>query len=188
MPVAIAAIETSSIAQGTVVGDAMVKTAEVELLEARTLSPGKYWVLVGGEVGPVRASFRRGVDVAAETLLDSLFIPNIHESVLQALAGTAPKVDHDALGVIETMTAAATIVAADQAAKAAQVVVRDIKLANGLGGKGYFYVSGAVHDVQAAIEAGRDEAVKRGLLTRSVVVPRLHAQMKAKILGATAER
>jgi len=180
MPVAIAAIETSSIAQGTVVGDAMVKTAEVELLEARTLSPGKYWVLIGGEVGPVRASFRRGVDVAAETLLDSLFIPNIHESVLQALA--------DALGVIETMTAAATIVAADQAAKAAQVVVRDIKLANGLGGKGYFYVSGAVHDVQAAIEAGRDEAVKRGLLTRSVVVPRLHAQMKAKILGATAER
>ena len=55
MHVAIAAIETSSIAQGTVVGDAMVKTAEVELLEARTLSPGKYWVLVGGEVGPVRA-------------------------------------------------------------------------------------------------------------------------------------
>jgi microcompartment protein CcmL/EutN len=183
MPVAIAAIETSSIAQGAVIGDAMVKTAEVELLEARTLSPGKYWVLIGGEVGPVRASFRRGVEVAAETLLDSLFIPNIHEGVIQALAGTAKGPDHDALGVIETMTAAATIVAADQAAKAANVVVRDIRLANGLGGKGYFYVSGTVSDVQAAIEAGREDALKRGLLTRSVVVPRLHAQMKAKILG-----
>ena len=184
MPVAIAAIETSSIAQGAVIGDAMVKTAEVELLEARTLSPGKYWVLIGGEVGPVRASFRRGVEVAGETLLDSLFIPNIHESVIAALAGSAANPDHDALGVIETMTAAATIVAADQAAKAAEVVVRDIKLANGLGGKGYFYVSGAVHDVQAAVDAGRGDAQKRGLLARSVVVPRLHAQMKAKILGA----
>jgi microcompartment protein CcmL/EutN len=104
--------------------------------------------------------------------------------VIQALAGTAQQADHDSLGVIETMTAAATIVAADQAAKAAEVVVRDIKLANGLGGKGYFYVSGSVSDVQAAIEAGRGDALKRGLLTRSVVVPRLHAQMKAKILGA----
>ena len=47
MPVAIAAIETSSIAQGTVVGDAMLKTAEVELIEASSLSPGKYWVVYG---------------------------------------------------------------------------------------------------------------------------------------------
>jgi len=183
MPVAIAAIETSSIAQGAVVGDAMVKTAEVELLQARPLSPGKYWVLIGGEVGPVRASFRRGVEVAGETLLDSLFIPQIHESVLLALAGTAARPDHDALGVIETLTATAAIVAADHAAKAANVLVRDIKLANGLGGKGFIYISGAVSDVQAAVEAGRAEAVGRGLLTRSVVVPRLHAQMKAKMLG-----
>ena len=183
MPVAIAAVETSSIAQGAVIGDAMVKTAEVELLEARTLSPGKYWVLIGGEVGPVRASFRRGVEVAAETLLDSLLIPQIHDSVLAALAGIPQKLDHDALGVIETMTAAATIVAADAAAKAADVVVRDIKLANGLGGKGFLYLTGAVSDVQAAVDAGRAEALKRGLLTRSVVVPRLHAQMKAKVLG-----
>jgi bacterial microcompartment shell protein len=181
MSVAIAAVETSSIAQGAVVGDAMVKTAEVELLEARPLSPGKYWVLIGGEVGPVRAAFRRGLEVAADTLLDSLLIPQLHDTVLPALTGSAAKPDHDALGVIETVTAAATIVAADHAAKAADVLVRHIRLANGLGGKGYLYLTGAVSDVQAAVEAGRAEAVKRGLLTRSVVVPRLHAQMKAKV-------
>ena len=188
MTVAIAAIETSSIAQGAVVGDAMVKTAEVELVQARPLSPGKYWVLIGGEVGPVRAAFRRGVEVAGDTLLDSLLIPQVHESVFHALNGTGPKPDHDALGVIETLTAAAAIVAADQAAKAADVLVRDIKLANGLGGKGFVYITGLVGDVQAAIEAGRSDAVKRGLLTRTVVVPRLHAQMKAKMLGVETER
>ena len=53
--VAVAAIETSSIAQGTVVGDALVKTAEVELLQATTISPGKYWLLIGGDVAPVLA-------------------------------------------------------------------------------------------------------------------------------------
>ena len=188
MPVALAAIETSSIAQGAVVGDAMVKTAEVELLDARPLSPGKYWVLIGGEVGPVRAAFRRGVEVAGETLLDSLLIPQIHETVTAALAGRSQQPDHDALGVIETLTAAAAIVAADHAAKAANVVVRDIKLANGLGGKGFVYITGSVSDVQAAVDAGRADATKRGLLTRSVVVPRLHAQMKAKVLGAEVER
>ena len=181
MPVAIAAIETSSIAQGTVVGDAMVKTAEVELLEARALSPGKYWVLIGGGVAEVRSSFRSGVDVAAETLLDSLFIPQLHEMVMPALRGDVPGPDDDALGVLETLTAAAAIVAADRAAKAARVLIRTIRLANGLGGKGYLFLSGEVADVQAAVEAGRAEALGRGLLVRSVVIPQLAPQMKARV-------
>ena len=181
MPVAIAAIETSSIAQGTVVGDAMLKTADVELIDASSLSPGKYWVLIGGMVAPVRASFERGKVAAADTLLDSLMIPALHDSVLPALRGVAPHADHDALGVLETHTAAAAIVAADTAVKAAQVAIRDLRLANGLGGKGYFYVSGTVSDVQAAIEAGRAEAQKRGLLARAVVIPRLHAAMKSRV-------
>jgi microcompartment protein CcmL/EutN len=181
MHVAIAAIETSSIAQGTVVGDAMVKTAEVDLVEACMLSPGKYWVLIGGEVATVRAAYRRGLEVAAETLIDSLFIPQLHVMVVPALRGVVPATDHDALGVLETMTAASAIVAADRAAKAADVLVRDIRLANGIGGKGVVFLSGAVADVQAAVEAGRTEAVAKGLLARSVVVPRLAAQMKAKV-------
>lgn len=179
--VAIAAIETSSIAQGTVVGDAMVKMAEVSLLQACTISPGKYWILIGGDVAPVRASFQRGLEVAAETLLDSLFIPQIHAMVIPALAGTVSGEDHDALGVIETLTAASAIVAADCAAKAARVTLRDLRLANGIGGKGVLFLSGDLPEVQAAIEAGRTDAVKKGLLSRSVVVPRLHPQMKERV-------
>jgi len=182
MPVAIGAVETSSIAQGAVVADAMVKTAEVELVELGPLSPGKFWVLIGGEVATVRASFARGVEVAADTLLDSLFIPQLHDMVLPALRGTCPPQDHDALGVIETLTAASAIVAADRAAKAAEVLLRDLRLANGIGGKGVLWLTGAVGDVQAAVEAGRAEALARGLLARSVVIPRLHRQLKARIL------
>jgi microcompartment protein CcmL/EutN len=181
MHVAIAAIETTSIAQGTVVGDAMVKTAEVELVEASVLSPGKYWVLVGGEVATVRAAYRRGLEVAADTLLDSLFLPQLHAGVVPALRGAVAAADHDALGVLETLSAASAIVAADRAAKAAEVLLRDIRLANGLGGKGVVFLTGAVGDVQAAVEAGRAEALARGLLARSVVIPRLHPQMKARV-------
>ena len=182
MPVAIAAVETSSIAQGAVAADAMVKTAEVELIDASTVSPGKYWILIGGAVAPVRASLARGIAVAAETLLDSLFIPQLHDDGLPALRGSATPADHDALGVLETHTAAAAIVAADLAVKAANVHLRDIRLANGLGGKGVVFLTGAVSDVQAAIAAGRAEAQQRGLLARAVVIPQLHAQMKARML------
>ena len=179
--VAIGAIETSSIAQGIVVGDAMVKTAEVQLLQATTLSPGKYWVLIGGDVATVRASLRRGTEVAAETLLDWLFIPQLHEQVLPALAGTAPSRDDDAVGVIETLTAASAIEAADAAAKAAAVWLRDLRLANGIGGKGIVYLTGDVGNVQAAVEAGKARALAKSLLSRSVVVPRLHIQMKERL-------
>lgn len=181
MHVAIAALETSSIAQGTVAADAMVKTAEVEILEIGPLSPGKFWVLIGGEVATVRAAWQRGREVAGETLLDALFIPQLHESVLPALRGTCPPVDHDALGVIETLTAVSAIVAADRAAKTAGVALRDLRLADGLGGKGVLWLSGSVSEVQAAVEAGRAEAQRQGLLTRAIVIPRLHPQLKARL-------
>jgi microcompartment protein CcmL/EutN len=179
--VAVGAVETSSIAQGAVVGDAMVKTAEVTLLQASTLSPGKYWVLVGGDVALVRASLARGVETAAETLLDSLFIPQLHAQVLPALRGSAVAESHDALGVIETLTASSAIEAADAAAKAAAIVLRDLRLSNGIGGKGIVYLTGDVGNVQAAVDAGRTFVLKKNLLVRSVVIPRLHAQMKERL-------
>lgn len=179
--VAIAAVETSSIAQGVVTADAMLKTAEVELLESTTLSPGRYWVLVGGDVATVRASHRRGVEVAADTLLDQLFIPQLHEGVLPALRGVVSARPDDALGILETLTAASAIVAADTAVKAANVTIRDVRLANGIGGKGVVTLSGTVSAVQAAIEAGRADALKRGLLARAVVIPRLDPQLRGRL-------
>lgn len=178
---ALAAFETSSIAQGHVVADALVKTAEVELIEAAMVSPGKFWVMIGGELGAVRAAWARGREVAGESLLDQFMIPQLHEMVLPALRGTVISVDHDALGVIETVTAASAILAADQAAKGADVLIRDVRLANGIGGKGVVLLSGAVGDVEAAIAAGEASARKAGLLARAVVIPRLHPVFKARL-------
>lgn len=180
--VAIAAVETSSIAQGIVVADAMMKQAEVELIEARSLSPGRYWVLIGGEVATVRASHRRGVEIAADALLDQLLLPQVDGGVLPAMRGLVPASGDDALGVIETLTAASAIVAADTAVKAASVLVRDVRLADGIGGKGVVTLTGLVGDVQAAVEAGKADAQKRGLLARAVVIPRLDARLRARIL------
>jgi microcompartment protein CcmL/EutN len=181
-PVAIAALETSSIAQGMVVADAMVKHAEVELLEACVLSPGRYWIMVSGEVATVRAAHRRGIEVAADVLLDQLFIPQIHEGVFPALRGLVAPGTGDAVGVIETLSAASAIVAADTAAKTTGIVLHDLRLANGIGGKGVVVLSGTLADVQAAVDSGRTDAQKRGLLARAVVIPRMDARLRSRIL------
>ncbi len=180
-PVAIAAVETSSIAQGFVVADAMMKQAEVEMLAATTLSPGRFWILVGGDVADVRAAHRRGVEIAADTLLDDLFIPQLHEGVMAALRGTVTRSEDDSLGILETLSAASAIVAADTAAKAARITLRDVRLANGIGGKGVVTLSGDVSDVQAGVEAGREYARKKGLLARAVVIPRLDPRLRARL-------
>ena len=180
--VAIAAVETSSIAQGVVTADAMVKQAEVEVVHASVLSPGRYWIVVGGAVADVRSAHRRGVDVAGDTLLDQLFIPQLHPGVLPALSGTvAPSAD-DAVGIVETLSAAAAIVAADAAAKAAGIVLRDLRLANGIGGKGLVVLSGTLPDVQAGVEQGRADAHRRGLLARAVVIPRMDARLRQRLV------
>ena len=181
--VAIAAVETSSIAQGLVVADAMMKQADVELLAASTLSPGRFWVLVGGDVASVRVSHRRGVEIAADALLDQLFIPQVHSGVMPAILGRVAPTDDDAVGVIETLSAASAIVAADIAAKTSPITLRDLRLANGIGGKGVVMLSGTVSDVQAAVEAGRADAQKRGLLARAVVIPRMDVQLRTRVLG-----
>lgn len=181
-PVTIAAIETSSIAQGYVTADAMVKQAEVEVLQASILSPGRYWIIVGGEVATVRAAHRKGIEIAAETLLDQLFIPQLHEGVMPALRGVVPPSEDDAVGILETLSAASAIVAADAAAKSARITLRDLRLANGIGGKGVVLLSGTLADVEAAIAAGRVDAQKRGLLARAVVIPRMDARLRARVL------
>ena len=179
---AIAAIETSSIAQGIVTADAMVKRAEVELLQASVLSPGRYWILIGGRVADVRSAHGRGVEVAADALLDQLLIPQLDDGVLPALRGVVTPSDADAVGVIETLTAASAIVAADAAALAARIALADLRLANGIGGKGVVTLTGTLPDVQAAIAAGRADAQKRGLLARAVVIPRMHPQLREHLV------
>jgi microcompartment protein CcmL/EutN len=179
---AIALVETNSIAAGILAGDAMVKKATVQLLEARSICPGKYMVLIGGEIGPVRDSFQVGVAAATDTLVDQLLLPNVHRSVFPALMSAAPPRGDEALGIIETVTAAICIVAADAAAKATDVQLLEIRLANGLGGKSFVLMEGTVADVEASVAAGLELVRQAGLLVRQVVIPQLHEQMRAKIL------
>ena len=47
----------------------------------------------------------------------------------------------------------------------------EVRLATGLGGKSYYIVTGALHDVEAAVDAGR-MLLEAGQLQSSEIIPR----------------
>ncbi len=88
---------------------------------------------------------------------------------------------HDALGIVETATVATILDAADAGVKAANVELAGIRLADGLGGKGYCLFSGVVAEVEAAVEAAVDRAAPSGELLHDRIIPQLHESMRQNL-------
>ena len=89
MTQAIGILELTSIARGMELGDVMLKSANVQLLLCRTLCPGKFLLMLGGDVGAVQQAIAAGTARAGEMLVDSLVLANIHPCVLPAISGLA---------------------------------------------------------------------------------------------------
>jgi microcompartment protein CcmL/EutN len=172
-------LEFGSIAAGIEAGDAMIKRAPLQRIVSGTVQPGHYLVMVTGDVAPVEEAVKAGQEVGAAELLDTVLLPNVHPGVVAGIAGGRELGVSDALGVVETTTVAAAIHAADAGLKGAQVTLWQIRLADGLGGKGIVLFAGLVADVEAAVEIAVGRV--REQLVRQVIIPQLHQEMKQNV-------
>lgn len=175
MKPAIALLEFTSIAAGIVAGDAMVKRATLSVTRAGTAHPGKYLVLVAGEVGEVAEALEAGKAAGGSALLDVVFLPDVHPGVVETLTGGRQPGTAESLGIIETNTVAAAIEAADAGLKGTAVSLLELRLADGLGGKGYLLFGGTLSEVEAAVEIGSSR-VPVGLIEARVIA-QLHPEM-----------
>ncbi|MDR1920635.1 MAG: BMC domain-containing protein [Candidatus Adiutrix sp.] len=174
MSTALGLLEFKTIPVAVEAADEMLKAAEVELILATPICPGKYVAIISGEVANVQSSVKRGVAVGGIFLVDSYVIPNISEAVLPAISGAAV-VDHmESLGVIETIAAVSAVMAGDLIVKAAQVQLIEIRLARGLGGKGEVFFTGELGAVEAARNAALERLGREGGLVSSAVIARPH--------------
>ncbi len=180
---AIALLEFDSISAGIVAGDAMVKTSPIGAIYAGTVHPGNYLVFVTGDTASVEIALATGTDVGGARLTDSVFLADIHPEVTAAIVGGSDVAGlrDEALGIVETSTVAAVIDAADAGVKAADVKVSSVRLADGLGGKGYVLFSGVVAEVEAAVEAAEARTEPHGSLVRVDVISQLHGEMAANL-------
>lgn len=177
----LALLETSSIAAGVRVADEVVKAAQVELLEAVAVSPGKFLVAFSGSVAAVEAALAAGRRFAADHWIDELLLARVHPGVAPAIARRVAPEMGSALGVVETLSVASAILGADAAAKAAAVRLVEIGIGRGIGGKGVFTMTGDVAAVEAAARAAERVAESRGMHLRTEVLAGPHAVLAARV-------
>lgn len=172
----LALLEFSSIAAGIQSADAMVKRAELAAIHIGTVQPGRFLILIGGEVAEVEEALKAGLEIAPDCLADHVFLPGVHKDVVRAITAGRITDSADALGIIETRTVPSAIHAADRAVKGAQVQLAEVRLADGLGGKGLVFVTGQVSDVEAALDLA-SAALLPGHIIRRTVIAQLHADI-----------
>jgi microcompartment protein CcmL/EutN len=174
---AIGMVEFLSMAKGIEACDAMLKVAPVEVIEAHPVCSGKYFVLITGDVDAVQTSVKEGEIIGKHFLVDSFVIPNVDPQIYPALRAAVDVPALKAMGIIETFSAASCIKAADEAAKAADVTLIEIRLCMGMGGKAMVIMTGDVSAVEAAVKAGTHVIEEDATLVTSIVIPGPHEDM-----------
>ena len=170
-------------ARGITVADAMVKRAAVRLVLNRPVSPGKHLSLCTGDVGDVEEAMTAGLARAGSSLCDQLMLSQVHAEVLRALGSTERSTLDEALsiGILETFSAAAVLLGADAACKATDVHLYEIRLCDGLGGKGFAIFSGEQDLVEAAL-ATAQEKLNPGLYLGHELIARPHPDLIESLL------
>jgi len=151
---AIALVEFGDIAKGVYTTDAIIKKASISVLKCGTISSGRYLALFGGSTGAVDESYREGLEVGQDSIIDHVFLPDIHPVVHDGLLGKrARKGWAGSMAIIETPTIACNVRAAELALKGTPVGLVEIRLADSwLAGKGVSFYFGDLHDIQAAVD------------------------------------
>ena len=177
---ALAVVELESIARGFVVADALLKRARARIGMAEAVTPGKFVLLFGGEVAEVEESFRAAVEVAGTALLDQLLLSQVAAPLAAGLQGRFHGREEESLGFVETQTVASAVKSADAALKRAEVFLTRLHLARGIGGKGYYGISGSLHMVQAGLEAAAG-AIDAAMLVTTEIIQRPHPEMRGRV-------
>lgn len=182
MSKAIGMVEYKTVSKGIQAADLILKTAQVELIEAQTVCPGKYIVILTGDLSAVKASIEASRTKFGEDLIDSFVLGNPHESIFSAIYGCNNIEDVKALGIVETFSAASIIVAADEAAKTSIVNLIELRIARGMCGKSYFLLTGDVAAVEAAVEKAKKALSETGMLLDASVIPNPDKKLWESIL------
>ena len=172
MAKALGLVEYSTVSAGLRAADTIAKTAEVRLLRAQIICPGKYVLLFAGELGAIRAVLDAAQSKHEEHLLDSFLLGNPHEQLIRALEGEKNEnASGAALGSIEVETVASAIVAADTAAKTAGVQILELRLEREVANKAYVLITGTVSEVAESVSHASRRAQEVGTFLDSAVLP-----------------
>jgi len=177
MEKSIGVVEFRSIAVGIYSVDRIVKASEVKILDARSICPGKYYVIFAGNVSSVKNSINLVTEDSQTFIIDSVVIPNVYPQIFKGLNGTSEISKPGSIGIIETMTSPSILWAADAAVKATDIDIVEVRIARALGGKNICIINGDFSDVSESIRAGIIYAEKKDFLVNSEVIAAPHKDL-----------
>lgn len=168
-------IEYTGVAHGVLAVDRMLKRSPIALLKCGTIHPGRYLALVGGTVASVEEAWSEGCDTAE--VADEVFLPDPHPALRRALTEGSRMERAESLAIIETATSPAVLRAVDAALKAVPVRLVELRLADDLGGRAVAFLTGALTDLQAALEIAPARAGAEGAMVAGALMPRVEEKL-----------
>jgi microcompartment protein CcmL/EutN len=183
---AIAVVEFSDIPAGMHATDAMLKKAPIAFVKCGTITRGRFITLIGGSTASVDESLREGLAQGGPSVLDHLFLADVHPRVYEAVLGWRKPGTSGALAIVETDTVAATVRAAEAALKGTPVELIEIRLADaGLSGKGVSVYQGDLSDIEAAVDIAARQAGQAGVTLRHRIIAAPHDALIKQIETST---
>ncbi len=166
-------LEYRSIAAGMKAADDVLKTADVDLLFAKPMCPGKYIIGIRGSLSSVKAGMERGQSEEHQSVfVDGCMLGNPHPDIFKGLYCSGDVQGIEAVGVMETYSVASIFEVADDIAKTTPVSILEIRIAKGISGKAYVVFSGELSSVEESIEKAKKSVIEKGLLLQTSVIPR----------------
>ena len=87
MSKAIGMVEYRTVSTGVQAADIMLKTSSVDILESSVVCPGKYIVIITGDLSAVKAAVDASKTRFDAELIDSFVLGNPDEAIFSAIYG-----------------------------------------------------------------------------------------------------
>ena len=182
MEKAIGVVEFRSIAVGIAAIDIIVKASAVNIVDAKSICPGRYYILFSGGVSEVKNSYDSILRESGNFLVDAITIANIYPQVISAITQTTIINDFKAIGVIETLTSPSIFYAADMAVKASDADLVEVRIARAIGGKNTCIINGDISSVKESVMAGIKYAQERDFLVDYQIIASPHPSLYRAII------
>lgn len=163
-------IEFNSIAKGIEATDIALKSAEVTLIKSGTTCPGKFLLILSGNVESIKSAIKSGVEIGRENIVNSNYLPKINPKVIASLNGTTEIRGLNSLGILEFFDISSSIIAADELVKSSNVEILEIRTGYAIGGKSFITLTGDFSSVKTAIDVGAKIGEKNGTLVNKAVI------------------
>lgn len=168
------ALELGDVPSGLWALDSLVKEAEVVVVFAGDIDPGRFLILFAGDVASCEAALTKAIAESGRDVVETLLLPQAHERLRAALHGQLASLADGqelALGIVQCHTPTSTLAAIDRALKAADTGLLRLRFASELAGQGHAVLCGEQYDIEAALEAAAQGA-PAGVVVRTRQISR----------------